>query len=288
MNPPVPRLDPIRYEVLPFGSAEEEARAVPQPLTLTVTCSPRQGIDHSVALGCRLREFGHTIVVHLAARMVRDERHLDRLLERLNGAGVADVFLIGGDASPPAGEYASALNLLPELRAHPRRPRSIGIAAYPEGHPLVDPNTLLEALAEKASCADYMTTQLCFDPNSILDWLRDTRDAGVQLPAYIGLPGVADRRRLLEISLRVGVGPSLSFLRKQRGLRRLLTKQQHGPERIHAAIAPLVGQELGIAGLHFYTFNRLRETMRFAAQRPAGLTVDIKETRSLSTGVATP
>jgi methylenetetrahydrofolate reductase (NADPH) len=245
MNSPSPELGPVRYEILPFASGEEEARGIAQPLALTVTCSPRQGMDGAVNIACRLRELGHAVVIHLAARMVRDESHLDRLLERLTNAGVVDVFLIGGDASRPVGAYESAMDLLPELRAHPLRPRSIGIAAYPEGHPLIDPDTLFDALAEKAPWSDYMTTQLCFDSDAILDWLRATRDSGIQLPVYLGLPGVVDGRRLLEISIRVGVGASLSFLRKQHGLRRFLARRQAVTEHLHAELAPLVGRELG-------------------------------------------
>jgi methylenetetrahydrofolate reductase (NADPH) len=287
MHSALPSLDPVRYEVLPFGTAEEEARAVGEPLTLTVTCSPRQGIDHSVDVGRRLRELGHGVVVHLAARMVRDQQHLDDLLARMADAGIGDVFLVGGDASPPAGPYASALDLLPELRAHRLAPRSIGVAAYPEGHPLIEPNVLSDALRQKDGVADYMCSQLCFDADVVLAWLRQTREAGVRLPLYVGLPGMVDRRRLLEISMRVGVGASLSFVRKQRGLRRLFTKRLAATERLHDAIAPLVGGELGIAGMHFFTFNRLSETVRFAAQRQIGQTVGITASRPIPTGAAT-
>jgi methylenetetrahydrofolate reductase (NADPH) len=201
--------------------------------------------------------------------MVRDGDHLDRLLERMAAAGIGDVFLIGGDASEPLGEYESALDLLPELRVHPLRPRSIGVGAYPEGHPLIDPDSLFAALSEKAAHADYMTTQLCFDPEAILRWLTETRASGIDLPVYLGLPGLVDHRRLLEISLRVGVGTSLSFLRKQHGLLRFLARRRLSVEHLYAELSPLVGSELRIAGFHFFTFNRLSETVRFAARQPA-------------------
>ena len=77
--------------------------------------------------------------------MVRDRAHLDTLLAAMAEAGVDDAFVIGGDATPPAGPYSSAGELLADLEEHPQRPRSIGIAGYPEGHPLIEPAVLAEA-----------------------------------------------------------------------------------------------------------------------------------------------
>jgi methylenetetrahydrofolate reductase (NADPH) len=179
-----------------------------------------------------------------------------------------DVFLIGGDATPPQGPYPSAVDLLPVICDHAHRPREIGIAGYPEGHPLVDPARLEEALDRKSAHADYITTQLCFNPEAVLAWVRETRDRGVELPVLVGVPGVVDRRRLLEISMRIGVGPSLAFLRKQRGLRKLLRPARVTPDEIYDALAPwLDDRELNIAGLHYYTFDQLLETWRWERQR---------------------
>jgi methylenetetrahydrofolate reductase (NADPH) len=257
-------LDVYRYEILPFGSAQRQAVLLERPLTLTVTCSPKQGIDQTVEYASGLRALGHTVIVHLAARMVRDRGHLDTLLGRMADDGVRDVFLVGGDAPQPHGEFGSALDLLPVLRAHPDAPRTIGVAAYPEGHPLIDDRTLLAALRAKAGLADYMTTQLCFDSDALLRWLERMRHEGLDLPLCVGLPGCVDRRSLLEVSVRVGVGASVSFMRKQQGLRRLLGRRRDATEELFTTFAPLVGGDLGVAGLHFFTFNRLVETAAFA------------------------
>lgn len=255
-------LDRVRYEVLPFVGAEPAAAAADRPLTLTVTCSPRTGMDAAVDVACRLRALGHTVVLHMAARMVQGARHLDDLLERMAEGGIADVFLVAGDAPEPIGEYGSALDLIAELRAHALAPRSIGVAGYPEGHPLIDSRRLAEALLQKAPFADYLVSQMCFDVDALRRWLLATRAAGVELPLFVGLPGVVDRRRLLEISMRIGVGASVRFVRKQRGLRRLFGASGAAAERLATAVAPMVGRELGVAGLHLFTFNRLAETVR--------------------------
>jgi methylenetetrahydrofolate reductase (NADPH) len=257
-----------RFEVLPLGKSEEEAAQLPSPVRLTVTCSPKHGPDRTVEVAKRLTALGHALTVHLAARMVRDRAHLDKLLTEMAEAGVDDVFLIGGDSTHPHGPYGSAMDLLPIISDHPRRPDRIGIAGYPEGHPKIDPEALAEALKQKSTLADYITSQLCFDPDQLLAWVADTRERGVTLPLLVGAPGVVDRGRLLKVSMRIGVGASLSFVRKQHGLRRLLSHPAATADRIHDAVTPCLGDpELNIIGFHFYTFNQVVDTWTWERQK---------------------
>lgn len=84
----------------------------------------------------------------------------------------------------------------------------------------------------------------------------------------VGVPGVVGRRRLLEVAMRIGVGPSLAFVRKQRGLGSLLGKSKVMPDPPYEAVASALDHcDLGIAGFHFYTFNQLRETWRWHCER---------------------
>jgi methylenetetrahydrofolate reductase (NADPH) len=258
-----------RFEVLPLGKSEQEAAALPGPVRLTVTCSPKLGPDRSVEVAGRLRELGHAVTVHVAARMVRDRSHVDEFLAAMATAGVNDVFVIGGDADPPVGGYESAAELLPVIADHGQRPRTIGIAGYPEGHPKIDDVTLDRALAEKSRLADYVTTQLCFDPEALRGWIIGRREQGMSLPVIIGMPGKVMAARLLEMSARIGVGPSVAFLRKQRGLRNLFGLfRRSESDRLYEALEPLVGDpELGIAGLHFFTFNQLIATYEWQHEK---------------------
>jgi methylenetetrahydrofolate reductase (NADPH) len=257
-----------QFEVLPLERSVALAAQLHQPERLTVTCSPRHGPDESVAVARRLTALGHTVTVHVAARMIRARSHLDQLLGALAEAGVDDMFLIGGDATPPHGRWSSAVDLLPLIHEHPQRPAEIGIAGYPEGHPLIDSETLAEVLEQKSPLAAYITTQLCFDGEAVRAWIARTRERGVGLPVLVGLPGVVDRRRLLEMSMRIGVGPSIAFLRKQRGVRKLLGPSRITPDRVYDELAPhLEEPELGIAGLHYYTFNQLIETWNWEGER---------------------
>jgi methylenetetrahydrofolate reductase (NADPH) len=258
-----------RFEILPVGRGEHEAEQLRTPLHLTVTCSPKHGPDHTVEAAKRLSASGHAVTVHIAARMVRDRAHLDELLGAMAAAGFDDLFLIGGDADPPVGLYTAAGDLLPLVAEHPRRPRTIGIAGYPEGHPLISDEELDRVLLEKSKLADYMTTQMCFDPEAVRRWIARQRERGIALPVLIGIPGKVHRTRLLELSVRIGVGPSLAFVRKQRGLRSLLTRSSTADKLFDALAPTLDDPQLNVAGFHYYTFNRLVDTWQWQRDRRA-------------------
>ena len=259
--------DHARYEVLPVEGIAQRAAELPRPVRLAVTCSPVTGPDRAVAMAVHLRELGHAVTVHLAARMVRDRAHLDTLMAAIDEAGGDDVFLVGGDIREPVGEYSSAVELLSIIDEHPRRPSAIGIAAYPEDHPLISDEELERALREKSRYADYATTQMCFDADTLRRWLVRHRELGIELPVLIGMPGKVRRRQLLKMSARIGVGPSVRFLRKQRGLRSLLT-QRSTADRLYDEIAPMLDEpELRLAGFQYFTFNALIETWEWHQQK---------------------
>jgi len=50
-----------RFEVLPFGRAEEEAARLTEHVRLTVTASPTHTLDQTVETGTRLRGLGHEL-----------------------------------------------------------------------------------------------------------------------------------------------------------------------------------------------------------------------------------
>jgi methylenetetrahydrofolate reductase (NADPH) len=131
-----------------------------------------------------------------------------------------------------------------------------------EGHPLIDDEELDRALMDKQPFASCVVTQLCFDADAILGWISDIRHRGIRLPVYVGLPGVVDRKKLLQVSLKVGVGDSARFLKKQAGLVGMLLKPDgYSPDEPVERLAPSAGDKhYDIAGLHLYTFNQVEGT----------------------------
>ncbi|SFS32315.1 methylenetetrahydrofolate reductase [Saccharopolyspora flava] len=254
-------LDRMRYEVLPVGEARVDLLA--PGTTVTVTASPSKGLEPTLARTERLAADGFHAVPHLAARSIRDDAHLATALDRLDAAGVDEVFVIAGDASRPLGEFADSLELLRAMERLGRLPGRIGIAGYPERHAFIPDDSTARAITAKARYADYVVSQITFDPRTIIDWADDLRFRGVDLPVWVGVPGVVDAHRLLRIALKIGLGESTRFLRKQYGaVSKMLAR--YTPEELFEELQPrLADPDSPIAGWHLFTFNEITRTVRW-------------------------
>lgn len=217
-------------------------------------------------LAIDLHRRGFTVVPHLAARAVQDRQELARIIDALVDAGIDEVFVIGGDQEQPVGAFTSALELLDALSTLERRPRTIGIAAYPEGHPKIPSDVLLDTLLRKQQHAAYAILQMSFDAGAIMSWLRSAKRQGFGLPVYLCLPGTLRIDRLLRIAVRLGIGQSLRYLEKQQGLLpQLLTGgYRYDPwSLIQALLAQFTPDHEQIVGIHWSTFNELARTIEW-------------------------
>jgi methylenetetrahydrofolate reductase (NADPH) len=254
-----------RYEVLPLDGIEDEvASALGTDVTITVTGSPSKGLDATLDLSERLARRGYSVVPHLPARQVHDAAHLHELLDRLQAAGIRKLFVPAGDTSVPAGAFEGAAALLAAMGERRAAFDEIGITGYPESHHLIPDEETIRAMFEKAEMATDIVSQICFDAATIVDWIEKVRARGTHLPIWIGLPGVVDYRKLVGISMKIGLGESARFLHHQRGwLRRLLTRR-FSPDGLVRELAPIAADpEARVAGFHLYTFNEVERTERW-------------------------
>lgn len=262
-----------RFELMPFESFEEQIGYLPDGAQIAITTSPTLGIEATLEWTEKAAARGYDIVPHIAARYVEDRAHLETIVGRLTDAGVTDVFVPGGDREEPAGEFESAHDLLSTLEELDHSFAEVGITGYPEGHAFLDDQTLADAMKRKEPYATYIVTQLCYDPDAIVDWLEEIRGRGVDLPVEVGVPGVLKYQRLLGISQKVGVGDSVRFLRKTSGilgfLRQLVgSRGKYTPDELFEGLAPYADDpDYGIRGVHIYTFNQVPDTESWRRER---------------------
>jgi methylenetetrahydrofolate reductase (NADPH) len=251
-----------RYEVFPLPGIEDElAEHVPTEVKVTVTSSPKRGLEATLRLSAEAARRGFDVVPHVAARLVAGEAHLREILDRLREIGVREIFVIAGDAEEPAGTFTSAADLLVAMDELGHPFDDIGISGYPESHPFIRDETTIQAMFDKAPFATYIVSQLCLDPGVIAWWIDAVRARGVDLPIHVGIPGVTPRRKLLRIGTRIGVGDSIRFAKAQGNVvARLLLSGSVGPRYLLDGLSAQAGK---IAGLHVYTFNELGATERW-------------------------
>ncbi|AUG49225.1 methylenetetrahydrofolate reductase [Haloarcula taiwanensis] len=266
-------LTSARFELMPFESFDEEITHLPDDATIAITTSPQLGIEKTVEKTEQAAAMGYDVVPHVAARYVEDRAQLEAIAGRLDQAGITDIFVPGGDREEPAGEFESALDLLEALADTEYDFEEVGITGYPEGHDFIDDETLAESMARKAPYATYIVTQLCYDPDAVLEWVEEIRARGIELPVEVGIPGVMNYQRLMQISQKVGVGDSIKFLRKTTGIlgfvKQLVgSRGTYEPDELIDGLAPYVGDnDYNIRGIHIYTFNQTPDTEKWRHKR---------------------
>lgn len=250
-----------KFELIPLRNAMEQAPALPAGALVTVTASPSHGLESTLDLAGALAAEGHDAVPHLSAHMVHDRSHLDDLLGRCRDAGLHRAFVVGGDSKEP-GAYHDGLSLLRAIHENGNPFDELGVPSYPEGHPDISDDVLLQVLREKQPLASYMTTQMSFNPGAVSSWIGRLRGEGITLPVHLGLPGVSDITKLMTISARIGVADSARYLKKNRSMLGHLIKGSFGPDALLERLAPTLADEAAdVRALHVFTFNQVQATV---------------------------
>lgn len=277
-DPPLARLlTDARFELMPFQSFTGELEELPEMAEIAVTTSPQLGIETTVEQSVAAAAAGYRVVPHIAARYVEGPEQLRWIIDALDEAGIEDIFVPGGDREDPDGPYESALDLLEALDAADHPFTDVGITGYPEGHAFIDDATLQSAMTAKAPYATYIVTQLCYDAETIVEWIDSVRDAGVDLPIEVGIPGVMNYQKLLKISAKVGVGDSVRFLRKTTGIvdtiRQVIgSRGMYTPDDLVEGLAAVADDgHYDLRGLHIYTFNNTEDLETWRQQRLAAV-----------------
>jgi len=259
-------VDAMVFELIPLKSVEAGIEALPPNSTVSVTASPVKPLDVTMELTDRIRSLGHVPIPHIAARLVQGPDHVAKLAKWLKNEGHTTLFCVAGDAEEPAGPYEGAHSFLSDLFAQDHGLTKVGVTSYPDGHALISSEVCHEqlhakqALLAEAGVDGWASTQMCFDTDLIMNWLRSERDAGLTLPIHLGIPGVVDRSKLMTMGVRLGVGASLRFLKKNRtAVTKLLAPGAYDPDDI---LGPMINDliDLNITGLHVFTFNQVEAT----------------------------
>ena len=216
----------------------------------------------------RLQKETHlTVVAHLTT-IGAGREEIRRILEHYVENGVENVMALRGD--PPRGEtietpsdgFTHAADLVAFIKKHfPKL--GIGVAGFPEGHPET-PNRLKEIEYLKAKVdagADYICTQLFFDNRDFYDFRERCEIAGIRVPILAGIMPITSRQGLYRISeLALGARVPAKLLRAI-----LRAETDDEVERVGIQWATQQVFDLfdrQVAGIHFYTLNRSRPTLK--------------------------
>jgi len=235
---------------------------------------PDERAEVLVAAALRVRRAGLEPVPHIVARNLKSRDDLDGMLASLvRDAGVSTALILGGDRDRQAGNFENALQIIETGLLEAHGIRRIAIGCYPEGHPRIPDEVLWQALRAKLDAAarvgleTVLVSQFLFDPQPLIEFARALRREGIDAPLRVGVAGPADRTKLIRYALRCGVGASLRVLRERGSLaRNVLAGETPDALLGAAAVAQKEEPELGMAGVHFFTFGDPAGSARWAEE----------------------
>jgi methylenetetrahydrofolate reductase (NADPH) len=247
---------------LAFWRAVEELRGL-EPAFVSVTYGAGGSTrELTLALVRRLaREHRLEAMPHLTC-VGSTREQLRTLLAEIAVQGAGNVLALRGDPPretdparpwrPPAGGLGSAAELA--ALARERGDLCVVGACYP------DSAELDYVRAKVDAGVSVLVTQLFFDNAAYFRFVERLRSAGIDVPVLPGIIPIASTAQVERLA-------SLCGATVPDGLRRELEQRAHDPAaaaQLGIAYATAQCAELldaGVAGLHFYTFNRSPATL---------------------------
>ncbi len=242
---------------------KEAASKIRPGTQIAVTFLPGEEMSQRVECAKLVRELGFEPIVHLSARRFTSEAELEQYLSDITSqAAVKRVFIIAGDPPEPEGPYSDSLQIIETGLLEKYGIEIVGIGGHPEGHPNVSKPDLwiwmekkIEAIRARGM-TPLVVTQFAFDDDAIIDWVKEMRGRGIDVPVRLGVPGPAGIKRLLGFAKRCGVGASASVMKKY-GISLTNLIGSAGPDKLVNSLDKGLTEEAGRVRLHLYPFGAL-------------------------------
>ena len=280
----------IEATLPPPADIEALREFAPKGMPVFVSAVPSKPLMSGIEAAVQVRNCGFEPVPHIVARNFPSRQSAEELITRMVGeAGVRRALILAGDLDNPAGDLFDAKALIESGLLQKHGIKQIGISGYPEGHPRISQEKLLEALpgklaAAKAAGLDVeIVTQFAFDAEAITNWVKQVRQGGHQERIRIGLAGPASFTALLRYAKRCGVKASTRGAARNTGLLKQMFGGMSAPDDIIRALA-LNGPKgyLGDIALHFFAFGGIPNTARWGTTVSQGrITLDSDDGFSL-------
>lgn len=214
------------------------------------------------------KETSLNVVAHLTA-VGASKSEIKAQLERYAEAGIENVLALRGDPPkgsgpfvPTPGGFRYAAEMVEFIKKNfPKF--GIGVAGFPEGHPGT-PNRLEEMTHLKAKVdagADYICTQLFFDNHDYYDFCERCDVAGIHVPIIAGIMPVTTLNGLIRISeLALGVRTPARLMRAVQRAKDDAAVEKIGTHWATEQVFDLYDHN--VAGIHFYTLNHSKATLK--------------------------
>ena len=235
-------------------------------------------IEETVETAKKITNQGFKAMPHFPARIIKDRNMLGDWIARYqNEAGVENALLIAGGANKPYGDFDSSIQLIESELFDKAEFKKLHIAGHPEGSKEIDPDgsttNVDEALSwknefsKRTDASMAITTQFCFDANSVIEWTNNIKKSGIDIPVHIGIAGPAKLQTLLRYSIECGVGASIKILQKRaKDITKLLLPYK--PTQIISELAEYKASnpDFNIEKVHFFPLGGVKQVSKFVQE----------------------
>ncbi len=214
-------------------------------------------------------EVGLNVMAHLTC-IAHTREELLGILSDYDRIGIDNILALRGDVPrdkpdfrPPEGACRYAVELVRLIRENFGERFSIGVASYPEGHP-ESPNMEWEVrfFKEKVLAgADFSITQMFFENEYYYEFIELCEKAGIEIPIIPGIMPITNFRQIKKFASMCGATIPQSLIDR-------MEKVEDRPEeveKIGVEFAIRQCEDLisnGVPGLHFYTLNKSKATLK--------------------------
>ncbi|MDQ7038631.1 MAG: methylenetetrahydrofolate reductase [NAD(P)H] [Aquificota bacterium] len=214
-------------------------------------------------------DVGLNVMAHLTC-IAHGREDLIEILRDYDKMGIDNILALRGDVPrdrpdfrPPEGGCRYAVELVRLIRENFGDRFSVGVASYPEGHP-ESPNMEWEIrfFKEKVMAgADFSITQMFFDNSYYYEFVDLCQKSGIEVPVIPGIMPITNFRQIKKFASLCGATIPQSLIEKMEPVE----DRPEEVEKIGVEFAIKQCEDLisnGVPGLHFYTLNRSRATLR--------------------------
>ncbi len=192
----------LSFEIFPprfdaaFGDVMSAAERIAdlKPAYISVTCGAGGGSRGTLEAARRLSGSGRPPVVTHLTCVGTSQEEMRRTLDKLTELGIRNIMALRGDlpegmdpAAMKGTAYPHASDLIRQIRSS--SDLCVGAACYPEKHP--ESGTQAEDIrylkVKEDAGADYLTTQMFFDNDTLFRFMEKLRAAGVTVPVVPGI-----------------------------------------------------------------------------------------------------
>ena len=223
----------------------------------------------TIDLVCRIKkDIGIETMAHLTC-VGSSSEEIRSILNILRDGEIENVLPLRGD--PPRGDevfvtpkngFSHANELVSFIRDN-GYDFCLGVAGYPEKHQeAVDIDTDLDYLKIKVDAgADFIITQLFFDNKVYFDFVKRARKNGIHIPILPGIMPIVNVGQIKRFTKMCGASIPSELVKQ---LERIQDDRDavHQLGILHATDQCEQLLSTGAPGIHFYTLNRSKSTLK--------------------------